>query len=209
MERLVGLANCWNARSNGPKIVEGLAGTVCQRRITTSVLSPIAKFRADGLSWYPTLKQRRRNATPSNEELFVGAPTTGTHRRAWMSGNKSKNDRRFLRTLRVLRNDTAWGRLWDPADPASGAGIGYERYPMSQNRHPSAFAQGRLFTITLQWVGMGRSWRIIQLIPNRSCTCPKREAKNVSWMGMRMRPPCDSAEKTRSASLSLSTLNVR
>jgi hypothetical protein len=155
------------------------------------------------------LKQRRRNATPSNEELFVGAPTTGTHRRAWMSGNKSKNDRRFLRTLRVLRNDTAWGRLWDPADPASGAGIGYERYPMSQNRHPSAFAQGRLFTITLQWVGMGRSWRIIQLIPNRSCTCPKREAKNVSWMGMRMRPPCDSAEKTRSASLSLSTLNVR
>jgi hypothetical protein len=33
--------------------------------------------------------------------------------------------------------------------------------------------------------GIGRSWRIIQLMPNRSRTWPKREAKNVSSIGIR------------------------
>ena len=57
--------------------------------------------------------------------------------------------------------------------------------------------------------GTGRSWRIIQLMPNRSCTCPKREAKNVSCIDIKTRPPSESAENTRSASMSLSILSVR
>ena len=32
---------------------------------------------------------------------------------------------------------------------------------------------------------MVRSWRIIQLMPNRSRTWPKREAKNVSSIGIK------------------------
>lgn len=55
----------------------------------------------------------------------------------------------------------------------------------------------------------GRSLRIIQLMPNRSCTWPKREAKNVSWIGIRTRPPSERAAKTRSASTSLSIRSVR
>lgn len=55
----------------------------------------------------------------------------------------------------------------------------------------------------------GRSLRIIQLMPKRSCTWPKREAKNVSWIGIRTRPPSERAAKTRSASTSLSMRSVR
>ena len=33
--------------------------------------------------------------------------------------------------------------------------------------------------------GVGRSWRIIQLMPNRSRTWPKREAKNSSRIGIK------------------------
>jgi hypothetical protein len=57
--------------------------------------------------------------------------------------------------------------------------------------------------------GVGRSCRIIQLMPNRSWTCPKRKAKNVSCIGIKTRPLSESAVKTRSASLSLSILSVR
>jgi hypothetical protein len=49
--------------------------------------------------------------------------------------------------------------------------------------------------------GDWRSWRIIQLMPNRSRTCPKREAKNVSCIGINTRPPSERAAKTRSARL--------
>ena len=49
--------------------------------------------------------------------------------------------------------------------------------------------------------GEWRSWRIIQLMPNRSRTCPKREAKNVSCIGINTRPPSERAAKTLSARL--------
>jgi hypothetical protein len=53
--------------------------------------------------------------------------------------------------------------------------------------------------------GIGRSWRIIQLMPNRSRSSANRVAKNVSCIGMNTSPPSESAEKTRSASASLWT----
>jgi PhnB protein len=43
----------------------------------------------------------------------------------------------------------------------------------------------------------------------RSCTCPRRKAKNVSWIGIKTRPPSASAEKARSISALLSILRVR
>src|SRR5580704_4984580 len=57
--------------------------------------------------------------------------------------------------------------------------------------------------------GVGRSWRIIQLMPNRSRAWPKRVAKCSSRIGIKTWPPSERAEKTRSASPSLSTLSVR
>src|SRR5581483_6591215 len=56
---------------------------------------------------------------------------------------------------------------------------------------------------------IARSWRIIQLTPNRSRHCPNRLAKNVSCSGMNTWPPSDSARNTRSASASLSTASDR
>src|SRR5437660_12636214 len=57
--------------------------------------------------------------------------------------------------------------------------------------------------------GVGRSWRIIQLMPNLSRTWPKREAKNSSRIGIKTLPPLERAEKARSASPSLSIRSVR
>ena len=53
--------------------------------------------------------------------------------------------------------------------------------------------------------GPCRSCRIIQLMPNRSRSCPNRLAKNVSCIGMNTWPPSESTEKMRSASASLVT----
>ena len=52
---------------------------------------------------------------------------------------------------------------------------------------------------------IGRSWIIIQLMPNRSRNWPNLVAKNVSCIGMNTSPPSERAEKMRSASASLST----
>ena len=52
---------------------------------------------------------------------------------------------------------------------------------------------------------IGRSWMIIQLMPNRSRNWPNLVAKNVSCIGMNTSPPSERAEKMRSASASLST----
>ena len=41
--------------------------------------------------------------------------------------------------------------------------------------------------------GMGRSWMIIHDVPNLSLSIPKRKAKNVSAMGMRIWPPSASS----------------
>lgn len=56
---------------------------------------------------------------------------------------------------------------------------------------------------------MGRSWTIIQLMPDRSRTWPKREAKKVSCIGIRTWPPSERAANTLSASLSLSIPSER
>jgi hypothetical protein len=39
----------------------------------------------------------------------------------------------------------------------------------------------------------GRSRMTIQLMPNWSCSWPKRDAKNVSCIGMKILPPLESA----------------
>ena len=56
---------------------------------------------------------------------------------------------------------------------------------------------------------IGRWRRIIQLIPKRSRTSPKRLAKNVSSIFISTSPPSASAAKIRSASASLSTFSDR
>ena len=52
------------------------------------------------------------------------------------------------------------------------------------------------------------SQRIIQGVPNRSATMPKRSAKKVSPIGMRIVPPSAKALKMRSASAAVSTPTV-
>jgi hypothetical protein len=52
------------------------------------------------------------------------------------------------------------------------------------------------------------SQRIIQGVPNRSATMPKRSAKKVSPIGMRTVPPSAKALKMRSASAAVSTPTV-
>ena len=56
---------------------------------------------------------------------------------------------------------------------------------------------------------MGRSWRIIQLRPNRSRNWPNRLAKNASCIGMKTSPPSASAEKMRVDLALVGRLSVR
>src|SRR5215831_4323359 len=68
---------------------------------------------------------------------------------------------------------------------------------------------GSIWFVSYGWPAMGRSWIIIQLMPNRSRSWANRVAKNVSCIGMNTSPPSESAEKMRSASASLWTLRDR
>src|SRR5262249_24974643 len=56
-------------------------------------------------------------------------------------------------------------------------------------------------------VQAARSQLIIQGIPNRSTSMPKRTAQKVSWSAMRTAPPSASASKIRCASLGSATLS--
>src|SRR6186997_1845878 len=91
------------------------------------------------------------------------------------------------------RADLRNGRNRHELTPFSSNRVGTELRP------PTPYVRG----------GIGRSWRIIQLSPNRSRSWPNREAKNVSSIGIKTSPPSQSAEKMRSASASLSTLSDR
>jgi len=89
-----------------------------------------------------------------------------------------------------------------------GVGFGYRGRALRRAKRRGAKASSPCRTV---YAGafIGRSWMIIQLMPNRSRNWPNLVAKNVSCIGMNTSPPSERAEKMRSASASLSTRNDR
>ena len=78
--------------------------------------------------------------------------------------------------------------------------LGRDRTPLAR---ASAAPLSERFCRVYGRSAVSRSWVIIQLMPNRSRNCANRVAKNVSCIGMNTSPPSESAEKIRSASVSL------
>jgi hypothetical protein len=106
-------------------------------------------------------------------------------------------------------------------DSASGSALATRGSTTLIRPIPTTHTPGAILTIPIARIGVTQqrlvhklsrrsakfAGTIIQLMPDRSRTWPKREAKNVSSIGIRALPPSERAPKIRSASLSLSTRN--
>lgn len=104
---------------------------------------------------------------------------------------------------RNLSVKAAWGRLDHGKASAVEPTVRYEGFTKAAcfsrfcrwNMAGASFASPTLPREigSVQGLDRGRSRRIIQLMPNWSCTWAKRDAKKVSSIGMKTLPPLERA----------------